>query len=85
VIVNAEHREVHVLNGTASRIWELLESWHTLPDVVDALAGPDAEAAFDVSRTQMEQDVLQFLDQLVDKGLVNDGRPSMASAAAAAG
>jgi hypothetical protein len=79
VIVNADHHEVHVLNGTASRIWELLDDWRTLPDVVAALLGKDG---FDVSRAEVEQDVLQFLDQLVDKGLVSDVQRRMTSASA---
>jgi hypothetical protein len=80
VIVNPEHREVHVLNGTASHIWELLEDWRTLDDVVAALNDQAVDGRFDVPRSQIEQDVLQFLDQLVDKGLVSDGQLSMAAA-----
>jgi hypothetical protein len=79
VIVNPEHREVHVLNSTASRIWELLEDWRTVADLLSALDDQDVDAGFDAPRAQIEQDVLQFLDQLVDKGLVSDGQLSMAA------
>lgn len=80
VIVNPRQREVHVLNGTASRIWEALADWHTLPEVVTILAD---EEGFDVPSAVVEEDVLQFLDEMMDKGLITDGELALMTAAAA--
>ena len=64
VIVNTRTREVHVLNGTGSRIWNLLAPARTVTDVVRALEG---DYALDPDTAQGE--VAAFLGDLVDKGL----------------
>lgn len=71
-IVNPRGREVHVLNGTGSRIWDLLESQMTVEDLVHRL---DREGAFDGDAQNVLQDVEAFVADLVVKGLVQKGCP----------
>lgn len=53
------------LGETGGRIWELLESPATISDLVQALT-----AEYDVDQAQCKADVLTFLQQLVDRGLL---------------
>jgi hypothetical protein len=64
VIVNARAREVHVLNGTASRIWGLLERETSVAELAGALR---AEYAVEASRAEAE--VESFLLELQEKCL----------------
>lgn len=68
VIVDPRQRQVHVLNGTASVVWDLLERSRSLPDLVTALIGDDD---FDVAREVVSRDVAAFVVELIDKGLVS--------------
>ena len=71
VIVDPRTREVHVLNRTGSRIWELLAEAQSLAGLVAAL-----EAGFAGERDRLFGDVQQFLADLSVKQLVNvDGEP----------
>lgn len=67
VVVNPRSREVHVLNGTGSRIWELLESQLSLAEIVRGL---ESDGEFDSEAAVIEQDVATFVADLVAKGLV---------------
>jgi hypothetical protein len=67
VVVNPSTREVHVLNGTASRMWGLLMQEISLPEMVSTLT---AGAAFDVEVAVISRDVSAFLADLVQKGIV---------------
>jgi len=64
VIVNVRAREVHVLNGTASRIWSLLERETTAADLARAL-----REEYAVEAAQAEAEVESFLQELEEKGL----------------
>ncbi len=65
VVVDARTREVHVLNATAARIWNLLETDSTLGALMNELAREfDFEAVGAV-----EDEVEAFLKELVEKGL----------------
>lgn len=56
---------LHTFNEAGTRIWSLLEQPTSVSSVVEVLAGEyDAEAA------QLETDVVQFLDSLLEQGLV---------------
>jgi Coenzyme PQQ synthesis protein D (PqqD) len=68
VIVNPRDREVHVLNGTGSRIWELLETAATVPELIRAL---EREGKFEVAALALVRDVTSFLEDLARKGLVS--------------
>lgn len=54
-----------VLDRIAAVIWEELEAPVRVSDLVDGL-----QAGFEVDRDRCEADVLKFLQQLLDKGLL---------------
>jgi hypothetical protein len=64
VIVNARAREVHVLNGSASRIWSLMERATSAAELAGALR---EEYAVEASRA--EREIESFLQELQEKGL----------------
>lgn len=81
VIVDPRRREVHVLNGTASAIWDLLgDDLRSLHDLVAAL---EHEGAFDAPLETVAADLDGFLADLVQKGLVSATASVPASAIAA--
>jgi hypothetical protein len=67
VIVNPRHRQIHVLNGTAAVLWDLLERSSSVPDLVAAVIGDDP---FDVATEVVARDVSAFVAELLEKGLV---------------
>jgi PqqD family protein of HPr-rel-A system len=69
VVVNTRTREVHVLNGTGSRIWTLLAPPRSVADLVQALEGE-----FDLEAALAKDQVTAFVEELVDKGLVSVAR-----------
>jgi PqqD family protein of HPr-rel-A system len=71
VVVNPRTREVHVLNGTGSRIWGLLSPARSLGELVQAL-----EAEFELDPLEAEAEVAAFVGDLLDKGLVTASRRS---------
>jgi hypothetical protein len=78
VIVDPHRREVHVLNGMASTIWDLLgDETHTVWDLVAAL---EHDGGFDVPLQTVADDVDGFLTNLVQKGLVSASGPAIAAA-----
>ena len=58
---------VLTLNQTAAYIWELLDGRHSVPEIVDAVAGE-----FAVEHEVADRDVGTFLRQLAELGLVDD-------------
>lgn len=65
LVVNPGTREVHLLNPTATRIWELLESDRTAADLVTSLL-----AEYDADKAQVGKDVDALLTDLTTKGLI---------------
>ena len=65
VMMSIEAGEYYGLNPVASRIWELLEKPHTFGRLIDLLM-----LEFDIDKSTCQKDVTNFLNQLVDKGLV---------------
>jgi hypothetical protein len=59
IIVDPKRREVHLLNETAARVWELLEAPRTLEEIVAALAGE-----YDVPYDQLYGSVADLLADL---------------------
>ena len=78
VIVDPRTRQVHVLNRTGSRIWELLADGCSLPALVEALA-----PAFAVERDELVSDLQRFLADLGAKGLVSSTLGDLAPGEAA--
>lgn len=54
---------MHQLNLIGGLIWQLCDGERSLDQVVEALA-----AEFDVERQELEQDVEEFVEDLVSKG-----------------
>lgn len=65
LVVDPRTREVHLLNATATRIWDLLESPRT-PDQISAAL----EEEFDAPAEVLRADVAASLAELSAKGLV---------------
>jgi hypothetical protein len=77
VIVDPRNRQIHVLNGTGSAIWALLEKGRTIPDLVSALTGDEGggAAGFDGDSLVIARDVETFIADLAGRGLVVDVTP----------
>jgi len=65
LVVDPRTREVHLLNVTATRIWDLLETPRTAEEISAALA-----AEFDAPVEVLRADVAASLAELGAKGLV---------------
>jgi|1185.fasta_scaffold895023_2 hypothetical protein len=59
VVVDPSRRQVHLLNDTAARIWDLLSTPHSLADLVSAL-GEEYDAPEDELRAAIEETVKDF-------------------------
>jgi hypothetical protein len=67
VVIDPEGRELVTLNGVGTMIWEHLDGRRGVPELVDELLGN-----FDgVSREQFEADVIAYLDELREAGIVD--------------
>jgi hypothetical protein len=66
LVVDPKTREVHLLNATASRVWELLATPQTLGDLVGSLG-----REFDVPAETLRADVTALLHELSGKGLID--------------
>ncbi len=64
IVVDPRRREVHLLNETAARIWELLESPHTIDQLAARLA-EEYEGPLD----ELRQSAEELLTQLGEKGV----------------
>lgn len=65
IVVDPRTREVHLLNDTAARIWELLASARSVDELMEAL-GEEYDAPSDELRVGVEE----LLAGLADKGLL---------------
>jgi PqqD family protein of HPr-rel-A system len=70
IVVDPRTREVHLLNETAARIWELLEEASSVDDIVEVLAEEYEGAAPEELRREVEA----FLVDLGSKGLLVPAR-----------
>jgi hypothetical protein len=68
VIVDPRRREVHVLNGIGTEIWELLGEARTVVELVAAL---EHEGSFDAGFETVARDLREFLGELAQKGLIS--------------
>jgi PqqD family protein of HPr-rel-A system len=66
IVVDARTREVHLLNETAARIWDLLEN----PASVDELATTLAEEYEGATPDELRAEVEAFVSELGGKGLI---------------
>jgi hypothetical protein len=67
LLCGAEEEAIHVLNATAGLIWELCDGEHTIADMERAI-----RTSFSVvNEKDVRRDVVQTLDVLADKGLLD--------------
>jgi hypothetical protein len=65
LVVNPSRREVHLLNETATRVWQLCATPRTLDDLVAELA-----AEYDAADDELRRGVIELVDGLRDKNLL---------------
>ena len=65
VIVLADAGEVNVLNPVGTRVWELSDGSHTIQQIVEEIADE-----FEVNLEQAREDVVEFLETLVQNKMV---------------
>jgi hypothetical protein len=64
IVVDPKRREVHLLNETAARVWELLESPLTLDELVAALT-----EEYDASEDEVRASTSELVAELGEKGV----------------
>lgn len=65
VMMNIENGKYYMLDGIASRIWQLLETSPSIIDIVGALV-----REYDVDQEQCQADLLRFFSKMTQAGLV---------------
>jgi hypothetical protein len=65
IVINPRRREVHLLNETATRVWQLCASPRTVDDLVTALG-----EEYDASADDVRRAVAELVDGLRDKSLL---------------
>ncbi|NOZ10991.1 MAG: PqqD family protein [Gammaproteobacteria bacterium] len=65
VVVRQQSTEVLVLNEVAARILQLLDAQTTVNELIHAL-----EAEFDIGPSQLEHDVMAFIKELLNAGVI---------------
>lgn len=66
LVVDPKTREVHLLNATASRVWELLARPQTIGDLVGELG-----REFDAPPETLRADLVALVEELAGKGLID--------------
>ena len=65
VMLNVEKGKYYGMNPVATDIWKRLETAMTIKSLLDVLAN-----SYDISLEQCENDVMPFIKQLIDNGLI---------------
>jgi PqqD family protein of HPr-rel-A system len=65
IVVDPAHREVHLLNETAARVWELCETPRSLEDLVSELA-----EEYEAPEEELRASVAELLAVLTERRLV---------------
>jgi hypothetical protein len=66
VLVIPQEGQVKVLNEVGSRIWSLADGTRTIRQIAQSIC-----EEYDVEQVQSENDVLAFIEQLLEKKLVS--------------
>jgi hypothetical protein len=66
VILSMESKVLRGLNPVGSRIWELIDGRRSLEEITGTIV-----QEFDVTPAAAAQDVRTFIQELLDRGLVN--------------
>lgn len=61
IVVLADSGLVKMFNPVGTRVWELADGTQSVREIVSGIM-----QEFDVDQTQAEQDVIEFLQQLID-------------------
>ena len=70
VLLNLETGSYYGLDPVGTRMWELLSSLESVPEVVTAL-----QAEYDVDEARLQQDLHRMIAELEDQGLLNRTDP----------
>jgi PqqD family protein of HPr-rel-A system len=65
IVVDPRSREVHLLNDTAARLWDLLDSSRSVDELADALA-----AEYDGAADVLRADVAEAIEIFRARGLL---------------
>jgi hypothetical protein len=65
IVLDPRRREVHLLNETAARLWELLAAPHSLDELAATLADE-----YDVTEPELREAIVECVDGLTGKGLL---------------
>jgi coenzyme PQQ synthesis protein D (PqqD) len=65
-IVLPSRAEVKVLNEVGSRVWDAIDGRRTLGEILESIVSD-----YDIPRAQLEQDVVAFVGDLREHGMVN--------------
>ena len=66
VMLSVEAGRYYSLNAVGRRLWELLEQPRTISDLRAAI-----NAEFDVDKETCEADIIKFVGEMIDNGLVH--------------
>ncbi len=67
VMMDMDQGKYFSLNQTATVIWEMLENPMTIEDICTRLAED-----FEVDMRQCREDVLSYLEEMTDRGLISE-------------
>ena len=65
IVVDPRRREVHLLNETATRVWELLASPHSLAQLVSVLVDE-----YDIPSDEVQTAIVETVRDLESKGVL---------------
>jgi hypothetical protein len=65
VLVLPSRGKINVLNELGARIWSLADGTRTVKEVAAAIC-----EAYDIDQATAEKDILQFLEILLDRGVI---------------
>lgn len=74
VVLTPTDSKIHSLNETGTRIWELLADKPTVGEVIAQI-----HSEFKVDEEQAKEDVIAFLEEMTDKGMVKLSESSQLS------
>ncbi len=64
-VVSLDRAEVNLINEVGSLVWEKIDGRRTLGEIIAA-----AVEEYEVTPPEAERDVLEFVDSLVERGIV---------------
>lgn len=64
LIVNPKDSLIYPLNIVATRVWELINGENSCSDIIAII-----DEEFEGEKTGLQQDILSFIDDLLNKGL----------------